>query len=45
MMTDLMGHILRSNCHLKHSTEETIEGRLEGTGRRRRLKQLFDDLK
>ena len=47
-MTDLMGHILLRNCHLKHNTEEKIEGRLEETGRRRRRrrpKQLIDDLK
>ena len=37
-------HILRRNCFLKH----VIEGMTEGTGRRRRrrrLKQLLDDLK
>jgi len=45
-MTDLMGHILLRNCHLKHNTEEKIDWRLEGTGRRRRRpKQVLDDLK
>jgi hypothetical protein len=38
-----IGHILRSNCLLKHVTEGKLEGR---TGRRgRRRKQLLDDLK
>jgi hypothetical protein len=33
-------------CFQKHVTEEAIERRLEGTGRRRRRrKQLWDDLK
>jgi hypothetical protein len=37
-----IGHILCRNCFLKH----VIEGKIEGTGRRRRsCKQLLDDLK
>jgi hypothetical protein len=40
--TNWIGHILRSNCLLKH----VIEGRINVTGRRgRRRKQLLDDLK
>jgi hypothetical protein len=42
-----IGHILRSNCLLKHVIEGKIEGRIGVTGRRRRRrrKQLLDDLK
>jgi hypothetical protein len=36
---------LRRNCLLKHVIEEKIEGRIEVTGRRRRCKQLLNDLK
>jgi hypothetical protein len=37
-----IGHILRSNCLLKHANE----GKVEVTGRRgRRRKQLLDDIK
>jgi hypothetical protein len=37
---------LRSNCLLKHFTEEKIEGRIEVTERGgRRCKWLLDDLK
>jgi hypothetical protein len=40
------GHILRTNCLLKHVIEGKLEGRIEMTGRRgRRRKQLLDDLK
>ena len=40
--TNWIGHILRGNCILKH----VIEGRMEGTRRRRRRHlQLLDDLK
>jgi hypothetical protein len=40
------GRILRRNCLLKHVAEEKIEGMIKGTGRRRRrCKQLLDDLK
>jgi hypothetical protein len=41
-----MGHILSSNCLLKHVNEgKKIEGRIEVTGRReRRRTQLLDDL-
>jgi hypothetical protein len=43
---NLIGHILRRNCLLKHDVEEKIEGRREAKGRRgRRRKQLPDDLK
>jgi hypothetical protein len=41
-----IGHILRTNCLLKHVVEGKIEGRIEVTGRRRgRRKKLLDDLK
>jgi hypothetical protein len=41
-----IGHILGRNCLLKHVIEEKVEGRIEMTGRRRRIrKQLLDDLK
>jgi hypothetical protein len=41
-----IGHILRSNCLLKHVIEGKLEGRIEMTGRRgTRRKQLLDDLK
>jgi hypothetical protein len=41
-----IGHILRRNCLLKHVIEGKLEGRIEMTGRRGRLrKQLLDDLK
>jgi hypothetical protein len=41
-----IGHILRTNCLLKHIVEGKIEGRIEVTRRRgRRRKQLLDDLK
>jgi hypothetical protein len=41
-----MGHNWRRNCLLIHVTERKIEGRIEVTeGRRRRRKQLLDDLK
>jgi hypothetical protein len=44
--TKWIGHILRSNCLLKHVIEGKLEGRIEMTGRRgRRRKQLLDDLK
>jgi hypothetical protein len=37
---------LSKNCHIKHVTEEKIEGRKEVTGRRgRRFKQLLNALK
>jgi hypothetical protein len=39
-----IGHILRRICLLKHVFERKIEGWIEVTGRRRRLKQLLDDL-
>ena len=31
--TNLIGHILRSSCLLKHVTEGKIEGRMEVTGK------------
>jgi hypothetical protein len=41
-----IGHILCRNCLLKHVIERKVEGRIEMTGRRRRrCKQLLDDLK
>jgi hypothetical protein len=41
-----VGHVLRSNCYLKHIIEGKIEGRVEVTGRRgRKPVQLLDDLK
>jgi hypothetical protein len=43
-VTEWIGHILGRNWHLKHIIEETIEGRMEGTGRRRRPNQLLHDL-
>jgi hypothetical protein len=40
-----IGHILRTNCLLKHVIERKIEGRIEMMGMRgRRRKQLLDDL-
>jgi hypothetical protein len=45
-MANWIGHILRRNCILKHVIEGKTEGRLEVTGRQRRVrKQLLDDLK
>ena len=41
-----IGHILLSNCLLKHGIGGKIEGRIEGTGRRgRSSKLLLDDFK
>jgi hypothetical protein len=41
-----IGHILRSNCRLKHVTEAKTEERIKVTGTRgRRHMQLRDDLK
>jgi hypothetical protein len=37
-----ISHILHRNCHLKHVTDEKIEGMIRWGGRR---KQLLDDLK
>jgi len=34
-------HMLRNNCFLKH----VIEGKTKGTERRRRCKQLLDEIK
>jgi hypothetical protein len=43
---NLIGHMLRSNCLLKHVVGRKIEGRIERKGRRvRRRKQLLDDSK
>jgi hypothetical protein len=39
------GNILCRNCLLKHVIEGKLEGKTEMRGRRRRLKQLLDDLK
>jgi hypothetical protein len=41
-----IGHILHTNCLLKHVTQEKIEGMIKVTGRRRkRSKQLVDTVK
>jgi hypothetical protein len=41
-MADWIGHILRRNCLLKY----VIEGKIEvARGRKRRLRELLDDLK
>jgi hypothetical protein len=41
-----IGYILRRNCLLKQVIEGKLEGRIEMTGRRGRMrKQLLDDLK
>jgi hypothetical protein len=41
-----IGHILRRNCLVKHVIEGKLEGRIEMTGRRGRMrKQLLDDHK
>jgi hypothetical protein len=41
-----IGHILRTNCFLRHVTEGKIKGGIEMTGRRRRIrKKLLDKLK
>jgi hypothetical protein len=41
-----IGHILSTNCFLKHVIEGKLEGMIEITARRgRRRKQLLDDLK
>jgi hypothetical protein len=43
---NVVGHILRRNCPVKHVIEGNIEGKTEGTeGPRRRCRQLLDDLK
>jgi hypothetical protein len=43
---NLIGHILRGNCLVKHINEGKIGGRIEVRGRRgRRRKQLPDDIK
>jgi hypothetical protein len=39
-----IGYILLRNCLLKHVIEGKIEGRGRGGRRRRRCKQLLDDL-
>jgi hypothetical protein len=40
------GHALRRNCLLDHVIEESVEGKMEVTGRRgRRRNQLLRDLK
>jgi hypothetical protein len=43
---NLIGHILRGNCLLKHVIERNLEGNIEVRRRRgRRHKQLLDALK
>jgi hypothetical protein len=45
MKANWTGHILSTNCLLKHVTEGKLEGRIEVTGRRgRRCEQLLDDI-
>jgi len=45
MEANRIGHILHSNCRLKHSIEVTMEGKMEGMGRwGRRRKPLLADL-
>jgi hypothetical protein len=42
----LIGHILRTNCRIKHVIKGTIEGRIVVKGRRGgRRKQVLNDLK
>jgi len=42
----LIGHILRTNCLIKHAIKVTIEGRIVVKGRRGgRRKQVLNDLK
>jgi len=42
----MIGHILRTNCILKHVIEGKLDGSVEVTGRRRlRSKQLLDKFK
>jgi len=44
--TNLIGHLLRTNCLLRHVTEGKIEGRIDMTRRRgRRRKRLLHGLK
>jgi hypothetical protein len=44
--SEWIGHMLRSNCLVKHVTEGTIDRRIEVEGRRgRRYKQILDDFK
>jgi len=39
-----IGHVLHTNCLIKHVAEGNVKGRLEVTGRRgRRHKKLLDD--
>ena len=40
-----IGHILRRNCLLKQVIEGKIKGEMEVTRRRRRRKNLLDDIK
>jgi hypothetical protein len=43
---NLIGHILRRNCLLKHVIEEKMDRRIEVTGRwERRRMQLLEDLR
>jgi len=43
--TNWIGHIWHRNCLLMHVIDGKIEGRIEGTVRRRRRKKLLDDPK
>jgi hypothetical protein len=46
IMAEWIGHILRRNCLLEQVIEGKIKGEMEvTTRRRRRCKQLLDDLK
>jgi hypothetical protein len=46
MKGNLIGHMLRSNCLLKHVIEGKIDGRIKMMGRRgRKHKLLLDEIK
>jgi hypothetical protein len=45
-MANWLGHVLGTNCILKHIIEKKVEGKIEATERRgRRRKKLLDNLK
>jgi hypothetical protein len=44
-VTSWIGNVLRRNCLLRHVTEGKVDGRIEATERRGRIrKKLLDDL-